>query len=382
MKNKENLKIGITCYPTYGGSGVLATELGKLLARRGHEVHFITSSLPYRLRQHFENRVYFHEVEISGYPLFEYAPYDLALAAKQKEIFETEKLDVLHVHYALPHAVSAFLAAKMLSPKKLPIVTTLHGTDITIVGKEKSFFDLTRLGINESTVITAVSNYLSQEATKIFYPERKIQTLHNFVDLDLFQKRDEKSKRQELVPCEEVMYVHVSNFREVKRTLDVIRIFARVYQDLASCLLMVGEGPMLSEARSLVRELGLEEHVRFLGKQEDIVTILNMSDVLLFPSEVESFGLVALEAMACEIPVIASRSGGIPEVVSCGEVGYLSEVGDVERMAQKALKLGQDAELRQKMGKAGRQRAETLFHPDRILTGYEEVYQQAIETCK
>ncbi|MBF0430988.1 MAG: N-acetyl-alpha-D-glucosaminyl L-malate synthase BshA [Fibrobacteria bacterium] len=373
------MKIGITCYPTYGGSGVLATELGKLLAKRGHEVHFITSALPYRLHVQFEERVFFHEVEMDKYPLLEYSPYDLALAAKMREIFLSEKLDLLHVHYALPHAISAFLAAKMIEPAIMPVVTTLHGTDITIVGQKKSFYDITRLGINQSTIVTAVSEYLTKEAEDIFIPEKPIRTIHNFVDLQLFKKKKKSSRRCSFATENQIVYTHISNFRKVKRIPDVVKIFSRIVQDVDGILLMVGEGPLLSDARQLVESLGISDKVKFLGKQEDVVSIFSMSDIFLFPSETESFGLAALEAMACEVPVIASRSGGIPEVVNCGETGFLSETGDVTAMAINGIKLGKNSDLRLKMGKAGRKRAKQYFGPDKIIPLYEKVYQEAVE---
>jgi N-acetyl-alpha-D-glucosaminyl L-malate synthase BshA len=376
------MKIGITCYPTYGGSGILATELGKILARKGHEVHFITSSLPYRLQMRYEERIYFHEVEMHHYPLLEHSPYDLALASKMKEIFTAYGLDLLHVHYALPHAVSAFLASRMVSPRRFPVVTTLHGTDITVVGQEKSYYDITRLGMNESTVVTSVSQYLTGEAERIFKPEKKIRTVYNFVDIDLFKRTTGECDRQLFASPQQVIYAHISNFRKVKRIPDVIKIFHRVQQEINSVLLLIGEGPTLSQAREQVRELGIQERVRFMGKQEDIVTIFCIADVFLFPSEEESFGLAALEAMACEVPVIASRSGGIPEVVIDGEGGFLSEVGDIDRMAAMSIKLGKSAQLRETMGRAGRERARQYFSPEIIIPQYEAVYKEAVDVYR
>lgn len=373
------MRIGITCYPTYGGSGVLATELGKLLARRGHEVHFITSSLPYRLQMGFMERIYFHEVEVMSYPPFDNTLYNLALAAKMKEIYTEENLDVLHVHYALPHAISAYLAAQMVLPKMMPIVTTLHGTDITVVGQEKSLFDITRLGINQSTEVTAVSQYLQRETVSVFHPTQEVHTIYNFVDTDLFAPRVPVACRSILSCTSDVVYTHLSNFRKVKRIPDVIQTFYRIQKEIKSILLMVGEGPMYSEARELVHTLGIESKVKFLGKQDDVATILNLTDVLLFPSEVESFGLAALEAMSCEVPVIGSISGGIPEVVEHGVTGFLAPVGHVDEMARAGVLLGQNADLRKQMGRAGRERALKLFHPDQIIPQYEAIYQSAIE---
>jgi L-malate glycosyltransferase len=372
------MRIGITCYPTYGGSGVLASELGRLLARRGHDVHFITSTIPYRLQRDFQERIFFHTVDMEPYPLFEYPPYDLALASKMKDVFVSEKLDLLHVHYAIPHAICALLAAKLVAPAKLPIVTTLHGTDITLVGQEKSFYDITRYSINQSTVVTAVSDYLKQRTEAVFLPAVPIHRVHNFVDLDLFRHTAYACHRGNFAKPEQVIYLHVSNFRPVKRVGDVVRIFAEARKRVDGVLLMVGEGPSLREARELSESLGVQDHVRFLGKQLDVGAILSCADILLFPSEEESFGLAPLEAMACEIPVVATSSGGIPEVVRHGECGYLSRVGDVKSMAAYAAELGLSRELRVRMGKAGRKIAEERFHPDIILPQYEALYKDAI----
>lgn len=372
------MKIGITCYPTYGGSGVLASELGKFLAKRGHEVHFITSTIPYRLQRDFQERIYFHTVDMEPYPLFEHPPYDLALAAKMKEVFMSEGLDLLHVHYAIPHAISAFLAAQLMAPRPLPIVTTLHGTDITLVGQEKSFFDITRFGIDASTKVTAVSDYLKERTETVFSPARPVRRIHNFVDLDLFRHHAFGCHRSNFAAPDQVVYIHISNFRPVKRIPDVIRIFAKAREQVDGVLVLVGEGPMLREAKELAAQLGVQKHVRYLGKQLDIVSILGCADVLLFPSEVESFGLAPLEAMACEVPVVASSSGGIPEVVDHGVSGYLAPVGDVDAMAAHAVALGKSADMRKAMGKAGRKAAESRFHPDIIIPQYEAVYAEAL----
>lgn len=372
------MKIGITCYPTYGGSGVLASELGKFLAKNGHEVHFITSTIPYRLQREFQERIYFHTVDMEPYPLFEHPPYDLALAAKMKDVFVSEGLDLLHVHYAIPHAVSAYLASQLMRPLSIPFVTTLHGTDITLVGKEKSFFDITRFSINESTIVTAVSEYLKKETETIFTPTQPIHRVHNFVDLDLFRHTAFGCHRSNFAKPDQIVYIHVSNFRPVKRIPDVIRIFAKVREEVDAVLILVGEGPMLREAKELAIKLGVQQHVRYLGKQLDIVSILGCSDVLLFPSETESFGLAPLEAMACEVPVVATRTGGIPEVVTDGENGFLAEVGDVDAMARHAVALGKSKEMRVTMGKAGRKAAVMSFHPDQIVPQYEALYRKAL----
>ncbi len=369
------MKIGITCYPTLGGSGVLASELGKFLAQRGHAVHFITLSVPFRLRGEYHENLFFHTVEMEPYPLFEHPPYDLALAAKMREVAASEGLDVLHVHYAIPHAVSAFLAAQML-PRPLPVVTTLHGTDITLVGQDKNFFEVTRFGIERSSAVTAVSEYLRTKTEEIFHPTRPVRRIYNFVDAGLFRKRRGQCHRGAFADDAQILFMHLSNFRPIKRVEDVIRIFARAAHSLDAKLVMLGEGPMLRPARELAAQLGLAERVRFLGNQQDVPGLLGCGDVFLFPSELESFGLAPLEAMACEMPVIASNSGGIPEVVAHGETGFLADPGDVERMADYAVQLGKSPDLRGQLGTAGRRRAEELFSPDLAVGQYEALYRE------
>lgn len=373
------MRIGITCYPTYGGSGVLASELGRFLAKRGHEVHFITSTIPYRLQRDFQEGIYFHTVDMEPYPLFEYPPYDLALASKMKDVFLSEKLDLLHVHYAIPHAICAILAQKLVAPRPMPIVTTLHGTDITLVGQEKSFYDVTRYSIDQSTAVTAVSDYLKQRTDSVFLPSVPVRRIYNFVDMDLFHAETFACHRSNFARPEQVVYLHISNFRPVKRVGDVVRIFAEARKRVDGILLMVGEGPSLREARELAGSLGVLDHVRFLGNQLDVTGILAASDVLLFPSEEESFGLAPLEAMACEVPVVATTSGGIPEVVRHGECGYLARVGDVKSMGAYAVELGLSKEKRVEMGKAGRRIAQAAFHPDVIIPQYEAIYRDAME---
>jgi L-malate glycosyltransferase len=373
------MRIGITCYPTYGGSGVLASELGKFLALRGHEVHFITSSIPYRLQGEYQERIVFHTVDLEPYPLFDHPPYDLALAAKMKEVFVSERLDVLHVHYAIPHAICAYLASEMLAPAGIPFVTTLHGTDITLVGRDRSLFDITRFSIERSTAVTAVSDWLKSETERIFTPNREVKRVHNFVDLKLFQRGTSPCRRDSLLRPGQVMFTHISNFRPVKRVQDVVKVFARVREEVDAVLVLVGEGPTLGEAKALAEELKVQKHVRYLGKQIDVAAILACSDVLLFPSDHESFGLAPLEAMACQVPVIASRSGGLPEVVEHGVCGFLEPVGDVEAMATHAVTLGRDASLRQEMGRRGRDRAVALFSPDAIIPQYEALYREAMQ---
>jgi N-acetyl-alpha-D-glucosaminyl L-malate synthase BshA len=373
------MKIGITCHPTVGGSGILASELGKYLALRGHSVHFITMSVPYRLREEFHENLFFHNVEVEPYPLFEHTPYNMALAAKMREVAEEEGLDLLHVHYAIPHSISAYLAAQMLMPRRLPIVTTLHGTDITLVGQDKSFFELTRFGIENSTIVTAVSDALKRETEEIFRPSKEIRRIHNFVDASHFRKQRGPCHRDTFAKRGQLVYMHSSNFRPVKRVEDVVKVFARTVEKVDGVLVMIGEGPTQRAARELAQKLGVLDRVRFLGNQMDVAGLMGCGDVFLFPSETESFGLAPLEAMASEMPVIASHSGGIPEVVTHGEVGYLTEVGDVDAMAAHAIELGLSEELRARMGRAGRARAETVFPASKAADEYEAVYREAIE---
>ena len=378
MNPSDRLRIGITCHPTLGGSGVLASELGKFLALRGHSVHFITLGVPYRLRGEFHENIRFHTVEAHSYPVFDHAPLNMALAAKMREVAVSEDLDVLHVHYAIPHAVSAYLAAQMLLPRRLPIVTTLHGTDITLVGQEKSFFELTRFGIEKSTAVTAVSDYLKLQTEEVFHPDIKIRRIYNFADTLLFRRIHGPCHRQTFAKDNQVVYMHLSNFRPVKRVEDVVRIFAHAAKSVDAVLVMIGEGPTLRSARDLAQQLGVADRVRFLGNQHDVPSLMGCGDVFLFPSEVESFGLAPLEAMACEMPVIASDSGGVPEVVVHGETGFLAPIGDVDRMGQYAVELGQSASLRAKMGAAGRNRAETVFPPEVAVAQYEALYREVM----
>jgi len=378
------LNIGITCYSTYGGSGTLATELGKCLARRGHKVHFITNSLPYRLTMDFDENIFFHQVDMMEYPLFGESPYAIVLAAKMAEIFKSEKLDVLHVHYAIPHAISGYLAGEMLSPMSVPLVTTLHGTDITLVGKDPSFYDITRFGINRSTIVTAVSDYLKDETIDHFHPEIDIRRVYNFVDHHLFDKTEQKNRCHLFgQKGDKVVFVHISNFREIKRVPDVIKAFAIIQGKVPNAeLVLAGEGPTLLECKRLVQEMNLQEKVNFIGQQEDVVSILCSSCVLLFPSELESFGLVPLEAMSCRIPVISTKSGGVVEVVEDGVTGFLTEVGDVEKMGEYGIRLAQDNSLRLQMGERGRERVLKYFTPEIIISQYEKLYNEAIDLSK
>jgi N-acetyl-alpha-D-glucosaminyl L-malate synthase BshA len=368
------MKIGITCYPTYGGSGALATELGLALARRGHEVHFITYAYPFRLRGYAE-RVFFHEVDtVTGrYPLFDHYPYSLALASKQYEVARREGLEVLHVHYAIPHATTAYLAREMLRAERpLRIVTTLHGTDITLVGQELSFFQITKFSIERSDAVTAVSRYLRDETVRAFGIEREIAVIPNFVNPDEYRPGAADCPGG-LAPEGHAVLAHVSNFREVKRVLDVVRIFARVRRALPATLLMIGDGPDRADAEQEAVRLGVAADVRFLGRLDSIAGLLQASDLFLLPSQMESFGLAALEAMACGAPVVATRVGGLPEVIEDGVTGILEPPGSVEAMARRAVDLLRDRRRLDTMARAAARRA-LEFASDRIVPQYEAVY--------
>ncbi|WNQ09256.1 N-acetyl-alpha-D-glucosaminyl L-malate synthase BshA [Paenibacillus aurantius] len=373
---KDRLKIGITCYPTLGGSGVVATELGKLLAEKGHEVHFITHSMPFRLGR-FDKNIFYHEVEVSDYYVFRYPPYDLSLASKLAQVVKMQGLDLLHVHYAIPHAVCALLAKQMVG-EHLKVVTTLHGTDITVLAQDHSISDLIRFAINQSDSVTAVSEDLIQETRKTLDITRPIELTYNFVDKRVYYPRDVKSLKKEFADPEDKILIHISNFRPVKRVMDVIDIFARVHEQVPSRLLFVGEGPDLSKVMSRVKELGLTQRVIFCGKQDDVAQIISLADVMLLPSEKESFGLVALEAMACGVPTIGSNAGGIPELVTHGETGFLSGIGQTEEMANNVLLLLQDEELYRQFSQACLERARTTFCNDRIMRQYEEIYYRVL----
>ncbi|HLJ27590.1 MAG TPA: N-acetyl-alpha-D-glucosaminyl L-malate synthase BshA [Candidatus Angelobacter sp.] len=376
------MKIGITCYPTYGGSGVVGTELGIELAARGHEVHFIAYQQPIRLNTNHPH-ILFHEVTVSQYPLFEYPPYDLALATRMAEVAEIYKLDILHVHYAIPHSVSALLARQMLAaadkPRHLPFVTTLHGTDITIVGADRSYLPVTRYAIENSDGVTAISNYLKQRTLQEFAIRNPIEVIYNFVNCDLYT-RDPKAaeRRSEFAAPDERILVHVSNFRPVKRLDDVIEIFDRVQKKVPSRLLLMGDGPERSRAEWLVEQKGLRQKVDFLGKVDRIQEKLSVADLMLVPSEMESFGLAALEAMACEVPAIATSVGGVPEVIEHGKSGFLAEVGDVESMARYAIEILSDEKRLREMGKIARWEAQSQFCSSRIIPEYEKFYERVL----
>jgi N-acetyl-alpha-D-glucosaminyl L-malate synthase BshA len=372
------MNIGITVYPTYGGSGIVGSELGKELAARGHTVHFIASALPTRLTE-LNERVRFHEVEMMSYPLFEHQPYTLALATKMATVAETENLDLLHVHYAIPHSISAILARESLQPRRrLPVITTLHGTDITLVGADRSYLPITRYGIVQSDGVTAISHYLKQATAETFQFDN-IAVIPNFICADDYQRHPMPGLRAELSPDGVPLLVHVSNFRPVKRPVDCVEILARVLeQGVRTRLVMVGDGSERPNAEHRARCLGIYEHCSFVGKQPKIVDYLSAADVLLLPSEQESFGLAALEAMACEVPVIASRVGGIPEVITDGETGCLSEMGDIEKMSADAARLLSDADLRSEMGARARSSAVSRYSTDLVIPQYIDFYERVL----
>lgn len=368
-------RIGITCYPTLGGSGVVATELGIELARRGDVVHFISYALPSRLVGLHE-RIRFHEVNVANYPLFDnYPPYTLALATKMAEVAEYEKLDILHVHYAIPHAISAYLAKQILGERGPKIVTTLHGTDITLVGRDTSYLPITRFGIEASDGVTAVSESLRRDTISNFRPKNHIEVIPNFVDPSRFRGGDGSVVRQ-FVPEGESLICHISNFRPVKRVLDVLEIFRRVGSEVPARLLMVGDGPERSRAEAFCREHGLCDRVIFLGHLPNLESVLGGCDLFLLPSESESFGMSALEAMASEVPVIATRTGGLPEVVEDGEAGYLFEVGDVAAMSEKAVAILSDSKLRRELGRRAREIAIERFSSERVIPKYVDFYDR------
>lgn len=377
------MKIGITCYPTYGGSGVVATELGLELACRDHEIHFISYAQPIRLTEPRPN-IHYHEVEVSRYPLFDYPPYDLALATRMAEVAEWYDLDLLHVHYAIPHSVSALLARQMAaaskSRRRLPFVTTLHGTDITLVGLDRSYLPITRYSIEQSDGVTAISQYLKDKTLKEFEIKNSIEVVYNFVNCDVYRRDPEALQgREEYAPANERLLVHLSNFRPVKRVTDTIEIFDRVRKKIPSKLMLIGDGPDRSKAEWLAVQKGIHEDVLFLGKQDRVREKLVLADVMLLPSELESFGLAALEAMACEVVPIATNVGGIPEVIEHGVSGYLAKVGDVDAMAQYAIELlSDDAELA-KMRKKARGVAQARFCASKIIPQYEEFYRRVLD---
>jgi N-acetyl-alpha-D-glucosaminyl L-malate synthase BshA len=379
------MRIGITCYPTYGGSGVVATELGLELAALGHEVHFISYSQPFRLNGRDEG-VFFHEVPVSNYPLFEFPPYDLALASQMAEVAELYSLDLLHVHYAIPHSVSALLARQMLAARgrRLPFVTTLHGTDITLVGLDRSYLPITRYAIEESDGVTCISSYLKDETVKHFGTSRPIEVIPNFVNCDEYAPiKDEAARakaRLRLAKPGEAILMHLSNFRPVKRVVDVVKIFAGVVREVPAQLVLVGDGPERSAAEWLAHDLQINDKVHFMGKQERVDELLPLADLMIMPSELESFGLAALEAMACKVPSIATRVGGVTELIDDGVTGLLYPVGDVEDMAAGAVGLLKDRGRLEAMRDAGRKTAQSRFCSSLVVPLYVKYYEQVLGT--
>lgn len=374
----RNMNIGIVCYPTFGGSGVVATELGKALAKEGHKVHFITYSQPSRLDFLNEN-LFYHEVDFRSYPLFEYAPYELALASKMVSVVKNEKLDLLHVHYAIPHASAAYMAKQILKTEGIyiPVITTLHGTDITLVGKDASYEPVVTFSINQSDGVTSVSEDLKKETYQFFKITNEIEVIPNFIDLEKFKKQKKDHFKKAICPNGESLIVHTSNFRKVKRIKDVVEVFYNIHKEIPAKLLMIGDGPERSKAEKQAHELGIAADTRFLGKQEAVEEVLSVADLFLMPSEKESFGLAALEAMACEVPVISSNTGGLPELNVQGVTGFLSNVGDIQDMTRKSLFVLDKNNL-PKFKENALKRAQE-FDITKILPLYENYYEKILE---
>jgi len=373
------MKIGITCYPTYGGSGIVATELGLELAARGHEVHFITYANPIRLDPGTP-RIFYHEVEVTPYPLFQYPPYTLALASRMMEVADYHQLDLLHVHYAIPHSISALLAKQMLAgARRLPYITTLHGTDITLVGTDRSYFPITKFSIEQSDGITAISEDLRQQTIDVFAIKKPIQVIYNFINAEVYQPDFEKTGAREYAPAGEKLMIHLSNFRPVKRVVDCILILAEARKHTPVHLLMAGDGPDRWAAEMKARELGVERHVTFLGKQDHVERLIRLAHVLLMPSDMESFGLAALEAMACGVPPVGTRVGGVPELITDGEDGFVEAVGDIAAQSARVVQLVEDGALHERMAGAARKCAVERFSTDRIIPQYEKIYREVAE---
>jgi len=370
------MRIGIVCYPTFGGSGVLATELGKALADKGHSVHFITYQQPVRLNV-FSANIFYHEVRVPTYPLFDYPPYEVALSSTMVDVILNHNLDLLHVHYAIPHASAAYMAKQIVAKvgRKIPVITTLHGTDITLVGKDKTYAPVVTFSINESDAITAVSDNLRKETFRSFAITKEIEVIHNFVDVARFSKKPIDAFRRVIAPEGERILVHASNFRKVKRVHDVVKVFAGVRKQMPAKLLMVGDGPERPAMEELVKECGVVDDVRFLGKQEQMEEILVVSDLFVLPSEYESFGLAALEAMAASMPVVSTNSGGLPEVNIDGKTGYMSDIGDVKTMTNNAIKILQDDETLLKFKQNAYEQA-CRFDIHNIIPVYEKLYSR------
>ena len=370
------MRIGIVCYPTFGGSGVLATELGKALADEGHQVHFITYQQPVRLNV-FNTNIFYHEVRVPSYPLFDYPPYEIALASSMVDVILNHDLDLLHVHYAIPHASAAYMAQQIVAKKgrKIPFITTLHGTDITLVGRDSTYEPVVTFSINESSAITAVSQNLKDETNKWFTIDKEIEVIHNFVDTSRFKKKPIDAFKKVIAPQNEKVFVHASNFRKVKRVQDVVHTFAEVHKQMPARLLMIGDGPERPVMEDLCKELGVQDDVKFLGKQEQMEEILLVSDIFLLTSEYESFGLAALEAMAARVPVISTNAGGLPEVNLHGVTGYTADVGDVTTMSEYALQMLQDEVLFEQLRENAFQQAQK-FDLQNIIPLYEKMYSR------
>jgi N-acetyl-alpha-D-glucosaminyl L-malate synthase BshA len=375
------MRIGITCYPTYGGSGVVATELGQELAARGHDIHFISYAPPIRMNPN-DPHIHFHEVEVASYPLFDHPPYTLALATKMLEVFEAESLDILHVHYAIPHSVSALLARSMAAPRHLPFVTTLHGTDITLVGSNRSYLPITRFSIEQSDGVTAISDYLLKQTLKEFDIKRPIEVIPNFVNCDLYTRTPNETERAQWAPDGEPILMHLSNFRPVKCLTNVVEIFAIVRAKMPAKLVLIGDGPDRGAAEYLVRKKRLQKDVFFLGKQNAVYEKLSSADLFLLPSQLESFGLAALEAMACEVPVVATSVGGIPEVVQHGVDGYLVEPGDVKEAGRYALEILSRPDRGREMGRQARLNAKSKFCANDVIPRYEDYYRRVLSESR
>ena len=372
------MNVGITCYPTYGGSGIVATELGLELANRGHEVHFITYSNPIRLDPGIP-RIHYHEVEVSNYPLFQYPPYCLALASRMMDVAEAYGLDLLHVHYAIPHSIAAMLAQQMIAPKRrLPFITTLHGTDITLVGADPSYFPITKFSIEKSDGVTSISQDLKRQTVEVFGISSEIRVIYNFINCEVYRPLEDDACAAAYASDGEKLLIHISNFRPVKRVLDCIRILAEVRKHTPAHLLMVGDGPERGPAEHLARELKLAPHVSFLGKQNHVERIIPLARVLLMPSEMESFGLVALEAMACGVATVGTNVGGVPELITHGENGFMEPVGDIAAQSARVVSLLTDDALHQRVTAAGRRRAMEQFSTEKIIPQYERYYEDVV----
>lgn len=373
------MNIGITCYPTYGGSGVVASELGIELAGRGHNVHFISYGLPFRLSRFYKN-IFFHEVEIMDYPLFKYPPYSLSLSAKMAEVIESHDLDILHVHYAMPHAASAYLAREIVGNGRIKIITTLHGTDITLVGNHQCFFRITKFSIEKSDGITCVSNYLKNATKKIFGIEKDMEVIYNFVNTKLYKGLTGREKYSGLFKKADRVITHISNFRPVKNIESIVSVFHNISREVSCKLLLVGDGPEICRIRSIVDKLGLEGKVIFLGRQDDIIPLLGLSDLYMLPSRSESFGLSALEAMSCRVPVIGTNIGGLGEIVEHGKNGFLFDPCDINSMSNAAIKILSDDSYRLELGDEARKRA-MQFDSSRIIPAYLDYYKKVLETA-